>query len=39
MQQAIVVNGRLVGPKTVELDEAVLEASAEVEVVGAKDVP
>ncbi len=33
MQQAIVVKGRLVGPKTVELDEAVSEASAEVEVV------
>ena len=33
MQQAIVVKGRLVGPKTVELDEAVSEASAGVEVV------
>jgi hypothetical protein len=33
MQNAIVVTGRLVGPKNVELDEPVLDANAVVQVI------
>ena len=33
MQNAIVVRGRLVGPRNVELDEAVQDLAADVEVI------
>ncbi len=33
MQKVIVIKGRLVGPKNVELDEAVVNATEEVEVI------
>lgn len=33
MQRAIVVNGRLINPRTVELDEPVSELTGDVEVV------